>query len=506
MPVGRRRDAAFTLALLGVAGGVTGMVLVVAWVCDDAFITFRYVANVLAGHGAVFNLGERVQGYTHPLWFLVLCVGTSIGRNPMLVALGLGAVLTLLTVMQLGAALRGIGLQRASALLATSLAGVVLASSHGWRTFQTGGLENALAHALLVAILATVFTQPPRLPRIAILSALLVMTRLDFALLVAPLAMTMRPRTGRAVRDALLGVSPLLLWLVCSWLYYGDPLPNTAHAKLGVYPSWRAAVAQGWTYVVDWLAYEPAAVILAGLLYVAGVCIVRDAAPRACAAGVALYVAYVIGVGGDFMRARLLLPAFVGGTVFGILALARRVRSPLPWLVLIALAGAIVVGGNRIAAPPSAEILANGIVDEWRFYPGFHLDAYRRRGRLTYPFMNEELAAALQRYAARCGGVTVHTRNPATLGYLAGPDVEIIDTLGLTDRFIAALPTSYVVSPHPRPGHADKRIPLSYLARRGDIAIIRGWRAAVLQLDCAFRTRPQRYVDSTELYTGTLLP
>ena len=39
-----------------------------AWLGDDAFITFRTVMNVTHGHGLTFNIAERVQSYTHPLW------------------------------------------------------------------------------------------------------------------------------------------------------------------------------------------------------------------------------------------------------------------------------------------------------------------------------------------------------------------------------------------------------------------------------------------------------
>ena len=49
-----------------------------AWVAEDAFITFRAVDNLLAGHGPVWNIGERVQVYTHPLWYLLLSIGTAL--------------------------------------------------------------------------------------------------------------------------------------------------------------------------------------------------------------------------------------------------------------------------------------------------------------------------------------------------------------------------------------------------------------------------------------------
>ena len=41
---------------------------------DDAFISFRYVRNLLNGHGLVFNVGERVEGYSNFLWILELAV------------------------------------------------------------------------------------------------------------------------------------------------------------------------------------------------------------------------------------------------------------------------------------------------------------------------------------------------------------------------------------------------------------------------------------------------
>ena len=53
--------AAMPAVILAVAGYAQ------RWVTDDAFIDFRIVANLLAGHGPVFNLGERIEAYTNPL-------------------------------------------------------------------------------------------------------------------------------------------------------------------------------------------------------------------------------------------------------------------------------------------------------------------------------------------------------------------------------------------------------------------------------------------------------
>ncbi|HEX9671069.1 MAG TPA: hypothetical protein VGC93_16500, partial [Thermoanaerobaculia bacterium] len=48
---------------------------------DDAFISFRYAANLAEGHGLVFNVGERVEGYTNFLWTLLLAGGAALGLD-----------------------------------------------------------------------------------------------------------------------------------------------------------------------------------------------------------------------------------------------------------------------------------------------------------------------------------------------------------------------------------------------------------------------------------------
>ena len=51
------------------------------WVCDDIFITFRYIDNWFDGFGLVYNAGERVEGYTHFLWLVVLAAARAAGFN-----------------------------------------------------------------------------------------------------------------------------------------------------------------------------------------------------------------------------------------------------------------------------------------------------------------------------------------------------------------------------------------------------------------------------------------
>src|SRR5690242_15013574 len=43
-----------------------------SWVGDDAYITFRVVDNFINGYGLRWNVAERVQTYTNPLWMLLM--------------------------------------------------------------------------------------------------------------------------------------------------------------------------------------------------------------------------------------------------------------------------------------------------------------------------------------------------------------------------------------------------------------------------------------------------
>jgi len=49
--------------------------------CDDAFISMRYARNFASGLGLVYNAGERVEGYTNPLWTLMMAVPLKAGMH-----------------------------------------------------------------------------------------------------------------------------------------------------------------------------------------------------------------------------------------------------------------------------------------------------------------------------------------------------------------------------------------------------------------------------------------
>ena len=117
-----------------------------AWfMTDDAFITFRYVRNLLEGHGLVFNPGERVEGYSNFLWALELAaIWKLFGLAPEAVAqwLSVGYTVGVLAVLvwwvrrDAGLAHRGLALWMVLGLVCGSATFAVWTSGGGLETRQ----------------------------------------------------------------------------------------------------------------------------------------------------------------------------------------------------------------------------------------------------------------------------------------------------------------------------------------------------------------------------------
>jgi hypothetical protein len=83
------------LGLFATLVALVGHAIFYRFLCDDAFISFRYARNWAAGDGLVFNPGfERVEGYTNFLWVAWLAAFDVLGAKPEHVAPVLSLLLT----------------------------------------------------------------------------------------------------------------------------------------------------------------------------------------------------------------------------------------------------------------------------------------------------------------------------------------------------------------------------------------------------------------------------
>jgi arabinofuranosyltransferase len=466
--------------MLGLAAAATiAAVLVNAWVCDDAYVTLRTVEALLRGDGATWNPGVRVQAYTHPLWLAGLTVTRRLtgdayaGTLLLCFACTLAALALLVRYAQRPS-------QAALPLLALGL-------SPSFVQFSTSGLENSLTHVLVLAFLVAYVRRRASLLVLAALTSLVLLDRMDAVLLLAPalLAATWEDARARGVRatarSALLGGLPFLLWEGFSLLYYGSLVPNTAYAKLAHGIERAEVVTQGLHYLWTFVTFDPAgaALVAAGLGLAA-----LDArrAPRRAlaAAGAALYVLYLIWIGGDFMAGRMLTPVLVvaAASVAGSRRWARVVDRGVARR--LAVAAALVALGALPQWHVGTALRAAGLADLPEGPVALHRTHWVNEEQHHYfeatgllGVLLEDVDPPAHPWAelgarwARTGGVHVH-KNIGFAGYAAADAAHIIDPYGLSEPFLARLPAFRNVDFHV--GHYYRWVPPGYVetVRRGE--------------------------------------
>lgn len=118
-----------------------------AYTIDDAFISFRYAQNLIDGHGLVYNIGERVEGYTNLSWTLLIAGALAAGLDPEMFTTVLGAAFGLGTIV--------ITYRLAEQLLPTGpvpcVASWLLATSPALTGHAVFGLETSMFACLVMA-------------------------------------------------------------------------------------------------------------------------------------------------------------------------------------------------------------------------------------------------------------------------------------------------------------------------------------------------------------------
>ena len=127
------------------AGGVVLLYLIhvayLAGVAEDAFISFRYARNLVAGAGLVWNPGEApVEGYTNFLWVLLLAGFLVGGLEPGAASQAAGVAAGLATLELAGADGFHQQLDRAAKRLTSGLQAHADKAGIPFTTKQVGGM------------------------------------------------------------------------------------------------------------------------------------------------------------------------------------------------------------------------------------------------------------------------------------------------------------------------------------------------------------------------------
>ena len=322
------------------------------WTHDDGFIVFRVVDQIFAGHGPVFNQGQRVEVVTGPgfLWLLVVVRLLSFG----LVDIAWLAVILGIAGGTIGLYCAALGAQKlftkgdSKTIFVPFGLLVALALRPIWE-YQTAGLEMGLACGWvgiafkLLADLAAAEPLNQTEDSGEQNRSSLKIKRLGWICVFLGLGPLLRPELAlHSVIFLLLVASfevakPLKIWkLFVGWAaipftyqifrmgYYASLVPNTALAKSAIGSRW----GQGWFYFkntfVPYALWVPliagmAVVVLATLSAQKStntnrfLFINRDGRNLAAAMTLSgiLYGIYVLRVGGDYMHARMwIIPIF----------------------------------------------------------------------------------------------------------------------------------------------------------------------------------------------------
>lgn len=392
---------------------------------DDAFITFRYARNLLAGHGMVYNPGEWILGTTTPLYTLLLSTFGLISGGPdanfPILALLLNGIFDTLTCYIL---IRiGESLQQPLAGVSTALVWAIAPMSV---TFAIGGMETSL----LVFLMSSTFYfhLKNRSTLSAFFASLSVLTRPDALIFVTLLAADrfvqwIRPSARKpSWSELLVFFTPLGIWTWIGFSIYGSPIPQSIAAKTLAYllPRDAALIRLMQHYATPFFGHS-----LFGTWWI-GV-------------GLILYPSlFIIGWRHAIKRSGHVWPlAVYPGFYFVVFALANPLlfrwylTPPLPMYLLGIFLGIAQIGGSNRRRWISLAALAFTFVltlNTWVLHPDHGPD--RPAPEMAYIKLEETYRLAAERISPLLEpGETLAAGDIGVLGYET--NARILDTVGL---------------------------------------------------------------------------
>lgn len=412
------------------------------FLCDDAFISFRYSRNFAEGLGLRYNLGtgQPVEGYSNFLWVIWCALFERLGMDVTLwarlssIACGVGLVVLVTRFAERNFRL---------GLAGTTATAVFLGTLPPFVVWSTGGLATVPMALTCFATFERLLGHPerPRGIQAGLLALLTCLIRADGLLWVGLILLCagvswLLSRRQELLRSTLIagGILAAGLAVMIAWRYsyYGDFVPNTARVKAG-FSDLR--IERGYRYLVSFFLTMPACAVVIG----AGLLAWKSRRERAVAVAlvlVAANLAYAIYVGGDFM------------------AMGRFLVPMVPFLVVLFAAGwSALYGASRgriiLASGFAGICILLGLLPSFNRYvfprslrENFHFRWNRARYVNEFEmWMSMRLAAKLWASHGRIlkavtqPGESIVLEAMGAVGYYSG--LTVYDTYGLTNREVA---------------------------------------------------------------------
>jgi len=379
---------------------------------DDAYITFRYVDNFVSGHGLVFNIGERVEGYTNFLWLLMLIPARLAGIDLVVFSRVLGVLCgagTLYVMYVLAGRVFG------THSVWRGVSCVILGATYSFGYWAVAGLETA-AFALAVTGTLYLFLKHSYLAGPVVVLATLLRPEggLVLVFMIAYDLISSRRITEFAMIVLGVYLATLIPYAVFKISYFGGLLPNPFYAKAGFALN---KIGDGLDYAGTYFwHYLGAGVLILPLFYA----LFKQKSREVIflSAFVGIYILYIILVGGDVLKVhRFFIPV-------------------MPVLAILVVAGWSALWYPRIIG--TLGLL--GLLVWQLIIPRDHVDSFH---------FNENRLTEKMRIIAdnlRMADGSNFSLAASTIGMISYclPGHTVIDMLGLTDTTIARHPEASI--------------------------------------------------------------
>lgn len=427
---------------------------------DDAMISMRYAYNLAHGNGLVWNVGERVEGITNPLW-------TGIMALVHLLPIGLNQ--TSLYIQILGASLLILNLffvrrivEHFTDDLFVMLSAVALTAFYApLNSFGLLGMEVSLLTLMVSAVIWLALKSGDKFNIwIYILLAISTLVRFDMA---APylviFAVLFFAQKENRKQHLIYGLGLLVLFLggqtFARYFYYGELLPNTYYLKV---EGWNTTLKTlrglyafiQFVYFSNWVLF---------LLPLSLFLFRRDWKISMLALVFTGQIAYSVYVGGDAWENHgganryivIAMPLFFVAFSWSMMELLTKARDTLNSIKF-----AKVFDFSKhfvfVILFIFSTLSFNALLGEWKSIERWNFT--RRPDYVAGGDRNLQIALALQKVTKP--GASIAVVGAGTIPYLL-PDRYAIDILGKADPYIAhqnvRTPMGIPDIPNMRPGH-----------------------------------------------------
>lgn len=425
---------------------------------DDAYISFRYIQNFISGNGLVFNIGEKVEGYTNLLWVLILSIFAFLKFNvenvAQILSVAFGIVVLFVTYkisdiieikndMLITKKSKYDSKPQGSVKYLDFIPLVLLIFTASYIFWSVSGMESTMFISFcLFGIYYYIKNRNTDIVnyKFSIFLVLATLTRPEglyfFGLIIIHKVMiAFRQNKSSAINSIFsknnlityaLYIVPIIFYFLLRYLYYGYLLPNTYYAKTGLSSAYLNAGIEYFTkFLTSYLIY--------GIVLIAPLYLFKR---RENFFEISLlyllsvsFILYTILIGGDVLKQnRFFLPVLpliyiLFGKFLTELYFLIKIRWSSPGAafpaVLIITAFLCFYYYSSQKENLEKDIASeNGLVDKMKISGSWFMNKQQQLGR------------PLNIAATTIGAVS----------YFAGVNVNVIDLLGLTDKEIAHNP------------------------------------------------------------------